>query len=256
MYVLRTTQGRRTLCSEQTFPTPRARRHSPRKLFGFLSPDFPTKILRTYCRETPFALTDSTSRFYKKLPIGWGQPWQRLSRPSAWRSIQITQSKRGTPSSTPHKGVPPSAPPTITSATILVIYAPLSTSSQEPSSPTFARHRPRVTSWRSPTTSTRTSRKNSTSAWCSTTTPPTKPRRSKGGVCVIVASISHSPPSYGAWMNFVERGFSALDTNKFQRSAHRTVKALAGRHQRVDGYFGQELEALGLAQELARSSSA
>lgn len=37
----------------------------------------------------------------------------------------------------------------------------------------------------------------------------------------------HFTPTYGSWMNLVERWFSALTTKKLQQSAHRTVKALA-----------------------------
>lgn len=37
----------------------------------------------------------------------------------------------------------------------------------------------------------------------------------------------HFTPTYGSWMNLVERWFSALTTKKLQRSAHRTVKDLA-----------------------------
>lgn len=37
----------------------------------------------------------------------------------------------------------------------------------------------------------------------------------------------HFTPTYGSWMNLVERWFSALTTNKLQRSAHTSVKALA-----------------------------
>ena len=37
----------------------------------------------------------------------------------------------------------------------------------------------------------------------------------------------HFTPTYGSWMNVVERWFSALTTKKLQRSAHRSVKALA-----------------------------
>jgi transposase len=36
----------------------------------------------------------------------------------------------------------------------------------------------------------------------------------------------HFTPTYGSWMNLVERWFSALTTKKLQRSAHRSVKAL------------------------------
>ena len=36
----------------------------------------------------------------------------------------------------------------------------------------------------------------------------------------------HFTPTYGSWMNFVERWFSALTTKKFKRSAHRNVKEL------------------------------
>jgi len=37
----------------------------------------------------------------------------------------------------------------------------------------------------------------------------------------------HFTPTYGSWMNLVERWFSALTTKKLQRSAHTSVKALA-----------------------------
>jgi transposase len=37
----------------------------------------------------------------------------------------------------------------------------------------------------------------------------------------------HFTPTYGSWMNLVERWFSALTTKKLQRSAHNSVKALA-----------------------------
>lgn len=37
----------------------------------------------------------------------------------------------------------------------------------------------------------------------------------------------HFTPTYGSWMNMVERWFSALTTKKLQRSAHRSAKALA-----------------------------
>ena len=37
----------------------------------------------------------------------------------------------------------------------------------------------------------------------------------------------HFTPTYGSWMNLVERWFSALTTKKLQRSAHPSVKALA-----------------------------
>lgn len=36
----------------------------------------------------------------------------------------------------------------------------------------------------------------------------------------------HFTPTYGSWMNLVERWFSALTTKKLQRSAHTSVKAL------------------------------
>jgi transposase len=36
----------------------------------------------------------------------------------------------------------------------------------------------------------------------------------------------HFTPTDGSWMNVVERWFSALTTNKLQRSAHRTVNDL------------------------------
>lgn len=38
----------------------------------------------------------------------------------------------------------------------------------------------------------------------------------------------HFTPTYGSWMNLVERWFSALTTKKLRRGAHRSVKALAG----------------------------
>lgn len=37
----------------------------------------------------------------------------------------------------------------------------------------------------------------------------------------------HFTPTYGSWMNLVERWFGALTTKKLQRSAHTTAKALA-----------------------------
>jgi transposase len=37
----------------------------------------------------------------------------------------------------------------------------------------------------------------------------------------------HFTPTYGSWMNLVERWFSALTTKKLQRCAHTSVKALA-----------------------------
>ena len=37
----------------------------------------------------------------------------------------------------------------------------------------------------------------------------------------------HFTPTYGSWMNLVERWFSALTTQKLQRSAHDSVNALA-----------------------------
>lgn len=37
----------------------------------------------------------------------------------------------------------------------------------------------------------------------------------------------HFTPTYGLWMNLVERWFAALTTKKLQRSAHRSVKELA-----------------------------
>jgi transposase len=37
----------------------------------------------------------------------------------------------------------------------------------------------------------------------------------------------HFTPTYGSWMNLVERWFSALTTKKLQRSAHASIKALA-----------------------------
>ena len=37
----------------------------------------------------------------------------------------------------------------------------------------------------------------------------------------------HFTPTYGSWMNLVERWFSALTTKKLQRSAHNSVKELA-----------------------------
>jgi transposase len=37
----------------------------------------------------------------------------------------------------------------------------------------------------------------------------------------------HFTPTYGSWMNLVERWFSALTTKKLQRSAHRSANELA-----------------------------
>jgi transposase len=37
----------------------------------------------------------------------------------------------------------------------------------------------------------------------------------------------HFTPTYGSWMNLVERWFSALTTKKLQRSAHCSAKELA-----------------------------
>ena len=37
----------------------------------------------------------------------------------------------------------------------------------------------------------------------------------------------HFTPTYGSWMNLVERWFSALTTKKLQRSSHNSVKELA-----------------------------
>ena len=37
----------------------------------------------------------------------------------------------------------------------------------------------------------------------------------------------HFTPTYGSWMNLVERWFAALTTKKLQRSAHRSIKELA-----------------------------
>jgi transposase len=37
----------------------------------------------------------------------------------------------------------------------------------------------------------------------------------------------HFTPTYGSWMNLVERWFSALTTKKLKRSAHRNIKELA-----------------------------
>jgi transposase len=37
----------------------------------------------------------------------------------------------------------------------------------------------------------------------------------------------HFTPTYGSWMNLVERWFSALTTKKLQRSTHNSVKELA-----------------------------
>ncbi len=37
----------------------------------------------------------------------------------------------------------------------------------------------------------------------------------------------HFTPTYGSWMNLVERWFPALTTKKLQRAAHRNVKELS-----------------------------
>ena len=38
----------------------------------------------------------------------------------------------------------------------------------------------------------------------------------------------HFTPTYGSWMNLVERWFCALTTKKLQRSSHNSIKELAG----------------------------
>jgi transposase len=47
------------------------------------------------------------------------------------------------------------------------------------------------------------------------------------GYCATARFHFHFTPTYGSWMNLVERWFSALTTKKLQRSAHRSVQALA-----------------------------
>jgi DDE superfamily endonuclease len=37
----------------------------------------------------------------------------------------------------------------------------------------------------------------------------------------------HFTPTYGSWLNLVERWFAALTTKKLQRSTHRSVNELA-----------------------------
>jgi transposase len=61
----------------------------------------------------------------------------------------------------------------------------------------------------------------------------------------------HFTPTYGSWMNLVERWFSALTTKKLQRSAHTGAKELAAdiRHHRLDGGLEREPDAVRLAQE-------
>jgi len=46
----------------------------------------------------------------------------------------------------------------------------------------------------------------------------------------------HFTPTYGSWMNMVERWFSALTTKKLQRSAHRSAKELAAD---INAWIGQ-----------------
>ena len=65
----------------------------------------------------------------------------------------------------------------------------------------------------------------STSSW--TTCPPTRPRPCTSWLLRHRRFHFHFTPTYGSWMNLVERWFSALTTKKLQRSAHRSVKELA-----------------------------
>ena len=59
----------------------------------------------------------------------------------------------------------------------------------------------------------------------------------------------HFTPTYGSWMNLVERWFSALTTKKLQRSAHTSVKALAVDIRAWVETWNDDPETLHLAQD-------
>ena len=43
----------------------------------------------------------------------------------------------------------------------------------------------------------------------------------------------HFTPTYGSWLNLVERWFAELTTKQLRRGVHRSVRALEARHPRV-----------------------
>ena len=59
----------------------------------------------------------------------------------------------------------------------------------------------------------------------------------------------HFTPTYGSWMNLVERWFSALTTKKLQRSAHRSVKDARRRHPSLGRPLEREPHPVRLAQD-------
>ena len=59
----------------------------------------------------------------------------------------------------------------------------------------------------------------------------------------------HFTPTYGSWMNLVERWFSALTTKKLQRSAHRSVKELAADIHAWVEHLEREPDTVRLAQD-------
>ena len=59
----------------------------------------------------------------------------------------------------------------------------------------------------------------------------------------------HFTPTYGSWMNLVERWFSALTTKKLQRSAHRSVKELAADIHAWAEHLEREPHPVRLAQD-------
>lgn len=65
--------------------------------------------------------------------------------------------------------------------------------------------------------------------------PPRARRRGAPVASATAGSTSTSPPSYGSWMNLVERWFSGL--KKLQRSAHHNIEALVAD---VRGWFDLE----------------
>ena len=59
----------------------------------------------------------------------------------------------------------------------------------------------------------------------------------------------HFTPTYGSWMNLVERWFSALTTKKLKRSAHTSAKELAADIQAWVDVVERGPEALRVAQD-------
>ncbi len=59
----------------------------------------------------------------------------------------------------------------------------------------------------------------------------------------------HFTPTYGSWMNIVERWFSALTTKKLKRSAHRSVKELAADIKAWVATWNEDPKTLRVAQD-------